>query len=145
MKKVINGHSYDTNTAKQLGYHDADCSCTDFAWYEETLYRTKAGYFFLHGSGNAASKYSKSCGQNEWCGSEAIVPISEQEAKSWAEKHLDGDAYEGIFGAVDSGTTGVLVNIPDPLLSRVDAACSEQNVTRTGFILDALRAALKSN
>ena len=91
MKKVINGKVYDTTTAKRLGEYEPSPYTSDFHWYCETLYQKKTGEFFLHGEGNAASKYSRSCGQNEWCGSEKILPMTYAEAQSWAEEHLDGD------------------------------------------------------
>lgn len=98
MKKVIKGKMYDTDTAKKVAEYSASCGRGDFYYYEEELYRKKTGEYFLYGDGNAASKYSKRCGQNEWCGSEAIIPLTEKEAKEWAEEHLDGDEYCGIFG-----------------------------------------------
>lgn len=98
MKKVINGKLYDTETAKKCGEHEPNPYRSDFSWYCETLYQKRTGEFFLHGDGNATSPYSKSCGQNEWCGSEAIKPLTYEEAKKWAEEHLTGDEYVAIFG-----------------------------------------------
>ena len=46
------------------------------------------------------SNYAESYG-NERYGGEKIIPLSENEAKKWAENHLDGDEYEKIFGSVD--------------------------------------------
>lgn len=98
MKKVINGKLYDTDTAKKCGEYEPNPYRSDFSWYCESLYQKRTGEFFLHGDGNAASPYSKSCGQNEWSGSEAIKPLTYDEAKKWAEEHLTGDEYISIFG-----------------------------------------------
>lgn len=98
MKKVIKNRLYNTETAERLGEYEPTPYRSDFHWFCEALYRTKSGNFFLHGDGNAASKYSRSCGQNEWCGDERIIPLTYDEAAEWAEEHLDGDGYISIFG-----------------------------------------------
>lgn len=99
MKKIINGKKYDTETAKCVGDWDNGC-CGDFNFVEERLFRKKTGEFFIHGEGGAASEYAERCIDGYGYG-EKIIPISEDEAKEWAENHLDGDNYESIFGAVE--------------------------------------------
>lgn len=101
MKKIINGKKYDTDTAKEMSTYCSNHPRNDFGFYEETLYRKKTGEYFLYGSGNAASKYSVSCGDNSWSGGERIIPFTEQEAKTWAEHYCDADEYETIFGEVE--------------------------------------------
>lgn len=101
MKKIINSKKYDTKTAKEIGIYCASLLVSDFGYFEETLYRKKTGEFFLYGSGNAASRYSRKCGTNEWCGGEAIVPLTESEAREWAEQHLEVEEYEAVFGEVE--------------------------------------------
>ena len=97
MKKIIKTKLYDTETAKKLGEFSAPCGRNDIHFYEETIYLKRTGEFFLYGSGNAGSKYNKSCGQ-QWCGNEAIIPLTYEEAREWAEKHLDAGEYSTIFG-----------------------------------------------
>ena len=101
MKKIINGKKYDTETAKEIASTSGGEGPRDFHYFEETLYRKKTGEFFLAGHGGPASKYAKSCGLNQWCGGEAITPLTEQEAKTWCEFALDADEYEVIFGEVE--------------------------------------------
>ena len=101
MKKVINGKLYNTETAKKVASWYSSYARNDFQYYEEELYQKKTGEFFLYGEGNAASPYSRSCGQNEWCGGERIEPLTYKEAQKWAEDHLDGDEYCEIFGEPD--------------------------------------------
>lgn len=98
MKKIINNRVYDTETAKSIGEYEPNPYRSDFSWFCETLYQKKTGEFFLHGDGNANSRYSKSCGQNTWCGDEKIVPMSYEEAREWVEKHLDAEDYIALFG-----------------------------------------------
>ena len=100
MKKIINGKKYDTDTAKCVADWENGYGHSDFQYMEEQLYRKRTGEFFLHGEGGAMTQYAESYG-NEYCGGEKIIPISESEAKEWAENHLDGDTYEDIFGAVE--------------------------------------------
>lgn len=104
MKKIINGRRYDTETAREMGYASYS-NATDFHFWEETLYRKNTGEYFLHGHGGPATKYAEAVGQNSWRGGERIMPMSLEEAKEWAEEHLDGDEYEKIFGTVEEDTT----------------------------------------
>ena len=99
MKKIINGKKYDTETAKCLAEWGNNVS--GFSYCYEELYKKKTGEFFLYGNGGAMSKYSRSCGDNSWCGGEDITPLTEAEARKWTEKHADADEYEEIFGEVE--------------------------------------------
>lgn len=101
MKKIINGKKYDTETATKKASAYASCSMSDFGYWEEELYQKRTGEFFLYGHGGPASKYSVTVGQNEWSGGEKLIPLSMEAAQKWAEKHLDGDEYEEIFGEVE--------------------------------------------
>lgn len=88
MKKVINGRSYNTETAKELGYQTNGYANNDIYFTGETLYRKKTGEFFLYGEGGAYSIYGRDFGMSRG-GGEKIIPLSEDEAKNWAEKYLD--------------------------------------------------------
>ena len=100
MKRIINGKRYDTETAEKLASAYASCSVTDFNYWQEDLYRKRTGEFFLHGEGNANSRYSRRIDTNSWSGGEKLIPMTVKEAMDWAEKNLDGDEYENIFGEV---------------------------------------------
>ena len=73
--KVFEGkkHIYDTEKAESLG-NRAYSYYGDPAGYEETLYKTKGGLYFLWGIGGAESPYNSG---------EDIQPISEKKAKAW--------------------------------------------------------------
>lgn len=103
MKQIINGKRYDTETAEYIGFDDNMNDASDFGYYKESLYRKRTGEFFLHGEGNAASKYARSTGQNNWSSGEKIIPLSVENAKKWAEEHLSVETYEYTFGPVDEG------------------------------------------
>lgn len=100
MKKIIGGRCYNTDTAKILG--SAGYSHPgDFSFWLERLYQKKTGEFFLHGIGGAMSKYARSIGLNEWTGGEEIIPLSPKKAQEWAEKHLEVEEFEQLFGEVE--------------------------------------------
>lgn len=101
MKKIIDGKRYDTETATKVGEWWNGCSRRDFNFVNEELYQKRTGEFFLYGEGGPSSRYSKSIGNNTWSGDEVIIPLTLEAAQKWAEKNLDGDEYEKIFGEVE--------------------------------------------
>lgn len=96
MKKIINGKRYDTETAEEIGFWRTERSVTDFSYCEETLYRKRTGEFFLYGDGGPSSPYAHAAYGMMGAG-EAIVPLTEDEAKTWVEQKLDADTYEALF------------------------------------------------
>ena len=110
MRKIIEGRLYDTDTARQVGstWHTSGFSKTDFHYYEEELYRKRTGEYFLHGWGGPRTRYAEPYGQSGWTGGERIMPLSYDEAREWAERHLGTDEYEEEFGTPDEGETAVL-------------------------------------
>ena len=98
MKQIINGRMYNTETAKMLGSDSNGLSPRDFGYTYEELYKKKTGEYFLYGEGGPNSCYSRSVGQNCWSGDSRIVPITEEKARAWGEKHLWVDDYIEAFG-----------------------------------------------
>lgn len=139
MKKIINGKSYDTETAKKVAMWSNNLTYRDFSWCEETLYRKKTGEYFLHGEGGPASRYAEAVGSNSWGSGERIMPLAYKEASEWAEKHLDGDEYEQIFGAVSEDDTRKTVAY-SLSVSAVEALrrMSEEQGKSASEILDAM-------
>ena len=87
MRKVINRKMYDTDTAKEFAESTEYDNGNPYLW--QTLYQKITGEFFI---------------LKEWHSDHihyAIKPISEEAAKDFAEKNLDGDDYEKVFGKVD--------------------------------------------
>ena len=102
MKAIIDGKKYDTKTAEKIADGRSKCGRSDFGWYEESLYLTKNGNYFLAGRGHAASKYAKSVDGNTRGPGSRIIPQSEEEARAWAEEHLTADEYENLFQAEEA-------------------------------------------
>ena len=109
MKKVLNGKLYDTDKAQRLANWENIQDCRSFNHLEETLYRKRTGEYFLHGCGEARTKYAKRYEDNMWGHGEDIIPVSVENARSWAEEHLDADDYEKIFGPVSEDEEDILI------------------------------------
>ncbi len=97
MREIIGGKLYDTDKAELLGCGGSKYPRSDFRYYYEELYRTKKGQYFLAGTGGPMTHYCVNTGDG-YTGGEKIIPISEEQAKEWAELHLDADEYINIFG-----------------------------------------------
>ncbi|MEG0774375.1 hypothetical protein [Clostridium sp.] len=96
MRKVIERRVYDTETALIIAEYWNGLGRNDFGYFEETLYRTKKGSFFLYGSGGPLTRYSESSGNQTW-GISTIIPLSHDEAYDWLERHNEIDAIEEYF------------------------------------------------
>lgn len=93
MKAIINRKRYDTETAEEIASHSNNLGYNDFNFIDETLYRTKKGNWFIHGKGGANTKYSKPAG-NMRSGGEHIIPMDEDEVKTW----LENTDHPEVFG-----------------------------------------------
>ena len=76
LKKIINRKVYNTETADKVGTAVSGMF-GDPAGYEESLYKTKKGLYFLHGIGGAESPYPE----------EDIKALTEKEATAWMAKN----------------------------------------------------------
>ena len=140
MKKVINGKLYNSETAKLLG-EDSYSHPGDLAYWSEKLYKKRTGEFFLYGEGGPMSRYAQTTGQNEWSGGEQIQPMTAENARQWAEKHLSADEYGSIFGEITEddnkkNATFSLAQDAIELLARMAAATGK---TRSELIEEMIR------
>ena len=136
MKKIINGKKYDTETAKEVGYWSNGGSWRDFSHVEETLYRKKTGEYFLFGEGGPQTRYAVSTGQNSWTGGEKIIPLTHENARHWAEEHLDGDEYEAIFGEVteDESRVNATFRLSASLLENIRRKADETGSSISDYV-----------
>lgn len=134
MKKIINNKVYDTNSAKKIAEWDNGNYGLDSC--VETLYKKRTGEFFLRGDGGAMSKYAVSCGDNNWCGGEKIIPMSYESAREWAEKHLSPDEYESIFGEVveDDSRVIITISVSTSAVERAKRAAAQQGISLSAYI-----------
>lgn len=146
MKKIINNKVYDTETAQELASWANTWDTRDFHHVCETLYRKRTGEFFLCGEGGPMTQYARTIGQNEWLGGEKIFPLSAENARKWAEEHLDADDYIELFGepkeSPDERVT-LCVQIPADLDTLIRRQAAERGISLSAYINDALAKAVK--
>jgi len=142
MKKVIKGAMYSTQSAERLASQASGLGT--HAGFEEALYRTRSGKYFLHGKGGPASRYAEQVQQSAWASGEKIVPLTLEAAKEWAEG-LSGEEYEAIFGKLDEsqGKVQVSVWLPIETKRKIDRIKDETGKTTTEIISSLLAEALK--
>lgn len=81
MKRIINGKVYNTETGKQLA-HRSYGTYGDFNYYEESLYVSMKGSYYLKYSGGPLSPYGVK-GTDGTRGDSGIKPFSADEAFEW--------------------------------------------------------------
>lgn len=97
MKKIIAGRMYNTDTATCLGVCEQGMP-TDFSYHCEAIYRKQSGEYFLAGEGGPLTRYARAIDNNNWSGGSCITPLTDEEARRWAELNLCADDYIDIFG-----------------------------------------------
>jgi len=149
MKKIINRKTYNTDTARELGSWTHSYP-SDLDYISETLCLTPRGAYFLHGEGGPRSRYARRIAQNSWAGGERIIPMTADEAREWAEKHLTADQYERIFGETedagadaDGGRDRITITLTPEALAILDAQVAERDSNRSREINRLLLAAGK--
>lgn len=140
MNKIIKGRRYDTETAKEISFASSS-SIGDFSSWSEVLYKKRTGEYFLYGEGGAMSKYRTAIDQNSWPGGEKIVPLSLEEAKEWAEKHMTADEYEEEFGAVEDTPekTTRTFSLYDGDYAKLKERAVERGVSMSELITELIR------
>lgn len=140
MKKIIRGRLYDTETAKEVGSWEAEVSRSGFNWYEETLYRKKTGEFFLSGNGGPASKYAERS-YGSWIGGSSIEPLSYEDAREWAEKHMEADDYVKWFALSDDTDTKstITLRLSQASIDKLRMAASSKDVIASDIVEDLIK------
>lgn len=136
MKKIINGKKYDTETARKVGEYTHGYP-RDFSYYCEELYCKKTGEYFLYGEGGPSSPYSHAVSCNEWSGGSKIIPSTYDEARTWAEKHLDADEYEAEFGEVsdDDSTVALSVSMSSSTADKLRRSAKKKGITISALVI----------
>lgn len=83
MKKVINGKSLNTNTAKFLGSYCNFLHITDWNYIYQEVYKTKTGVYFMYAEGGAATEYCEINGDGSKDRGNAIELLTIDEANAW--------------------------------------------------------------
>lgn len=86
MQRVIDGKKYDIDKATLVAEATASCYPNDFHYWEEKLFRTAKGAWFLHGEGGGLTRWSQQYGDGRGSG-EDILAMSSEEALEWCENN----------------------------------------------------------
>lgn len=121
MKKVIGGARYDSDRARRLAHWEVGDIVARSDYYEETLYLTRSGRYFIHGAGGPRTPYGRVCSSDGLVSGERIVPITEEQARALVEEHCDGDEYETIFGAIEEGRVKRTIYLSPPASAHLEA------------------------
>ena len=138
MKRIINGKKYDTETAEEVA-ESTHGSKSSYAYYEEALFRKRTGEYFLYGYGHGDSRYAKQVCGDFGPGSE-IIPLTYEQARSWAERELSVDEYEAEFGEVpesDGEDVVLSVRVSPATRERLRRMAAESGRSQ-GDVLDEL-------
>lgn len=139
MKKLINGKRYNTESARYIGEYEPPYAVNDFKWYKETMYRKQTGEFFLHGEGNGDSPYAEKY-IDGWGQGEKLVPLKEEEAKKWAEDHLEVDAYDMVFTHNKADEEKLFtVWLPINIYEKVKSTAESKNVSMRDIVINQLK------
>lgn len=145
MKQIIDGKMYNTETAESLAFYDNGLGPRDFNYYSEELYIKRTGEYFLHGEGHGLSKYATiySNGSSGW--GEHIIPLTYEEARNWAEKNIDVEEYETIFGEVsENGEEATITfTLPQSLYERIKRETSSKECSMKALLIKAVESYLK--
>lgn len=135
MRKIIDGKKYDTETATEVADWHNGCARNDFQYVHEWLYRKRTGEYFLYGEGGPESRYAEAYPGGGWQWGAGLVPLSYDEARRWAEQHLDADEYEAEFGKVDDPTdVAMTVRVPASAKAALDRECSRTGESRSAIV-----------
>lgn len=85
------------------------------------------------------TRYARLCGDGTYGYGESIVPISEEKAREWSEKHLSVGDVERIFGAIAESTARISVFLPSDLVERMDTKGDTLHASRAEIVAAALR------
>ena len=98
MKRIIDAKTYNTETATHIANASSSCGKSDFNWWDEDLYRSPKGQYFVSGEGHAMSRWSESYGNMSGPGS-GIELLTREEAIAWCERNdIKVSLVEAEFG-----------------------------------------------
>lgn len=149
MNKIIKGKRYDTEKAEMVGKWENTWDRRDLGYYAEELYRKRTGEFFLYfPRGARPDSYERyGCLDGLWAEStgRALRPLTYEQAREWAERQLDADAYESIFGDVceEAGNVPVTLSIPARLRVDLERRASRLGVSQSCIVAGLLDTKVK--
>lgn len=118
-KRIIDGKTYNTETATQLGRWQVDEPPR-----EETLFKTRHGAYFLHVFLDMVPD-------------ERIEPLEPEGAQKWMEQHCHPDLTEAEFGEMPEAgdpEARITLRIPETLHRRLAAIAKDRKQSLNAWI-----------
>jgi hypothetical protein len=119
-KRIIDGKTYNTETANLLGRWESGDEPL-----EQALFKTRHGAYFLYSFLDIEP--------DEW-----IKPLGPEAAQTWMEKYCRADFVEAEFGEMPEAgdpEARVTLRIPETLRKRIAAIAQEKNQSLNAWIL----------
>jgi predicted HicB family RNase H-like nuclease len=119
-KRIINGRTYNTETATLLGRHEYD-----ELPFEDALFKTRHGAYFFYRLSQADA-------------TEEIKPFTPEAAQQWMEKYCSADRLEAEFGEMPEAgdpEARITLRIPETLRKRVAALADDRGQSLNAWIL----------
>ena len=98
MKRIINGKTYNTETATLICDTSNEYNRSDFKHEDSDLFVTRKGAYFIAGSGGCLSRFARSVSGRIRTNGAGIIPISREDARAECERHGSTDDIEEFFG-----------------------------------------------
>lgn len=132
MKKIIQGKKYDTETATLVAACQNLSDETNIDYQHKALYKKRTGEYFVAVTG--CERYRDRLSE--------VIPVSYDEARSFAERWMDADEWEREFGEVseDDGDVAVTVRVPASAKTALDRECSKTGESRSAIVARLLGA-----
>jgi hypothetical protein len=118
-KRIIEGMTYNTETATLLGRWNSDDSP-----YEEALFKTRHGAYFVYFFQDTKPD-------------EGITPLAPEAAQHWMEKHCSPEMIEAEFGEMpEAGApeARITLRIPETLRKRIAAIAESRSQSLNAWI-----------
>jgi hypothetical protein len=104
MKRIIEGKTYNTDTATHVCELDCSAHRGDFGHHETALYRSPKGQFFIAGEGGPASMWARPAVGGGRIGSSGMRLVGEVEARQIMEAvGCDEDDFAAVGLGVEEG------------------------------------------
>lgn len=125
MIKIIDGKSYNTETAEKLAHWENEYGYGDNHFMSEELFRKRSGEFFLVCEGGSSTKYGNGHEMGTY-----IYPLSIEDAQEWVAKNRSGYEYVEIFGepSEDNGYITTGLTLPEAVMVKAQEAATAAGI-----------------
>jgi hypothetical protein len=146
MKRVVNGVTYDTNTATVLARQEWDNGEGEDRGVQ-TLYQTRGGAFFGWTDGEK-TVWNQRAQEKQQRPFTECLPMSPEEAQAWITEGDDVELLHNPFGELpeaaaeaEPGAT-IYLRLPASLKARVDKAAEKQALSINAYAMKCLERCL---